>query len=153
VSAGRRLPRVSAPARPPPFVLPKIVRAIGERLPSLPASVALSLLLTAVAPRLFARAALSALDGKSFRILASDAGVSVAFRVRATKFEPLPGAGSADVTIGACVADLVLLATRRADPDTLFFERRLLIEGDTETGLWLKNMLDAIELPGWLTAG
>jgi predicted lipid carrier protein YhbT len=43
------------------------------------------------------------------------------------------------------------LATRRADPDMMFFDRRLLIEGDTETGLRLKNILDAIELPRWLT--
>jgi predicted lipid carrier protein YhbT len=45
----------------------------------------------------------------------------------------------------------MLLATRRVDPDTLFFERRLLIEGDTETGLRLKNVLDAIGLPRWLS--
>jgi hypothetical protein len=38
-----------------------------------------------------------------------------------------------------------LLATRREDPDTLFFNRRLCIEGDTETGLHVKNLLDALE--------
>ena len=42
------------------------------------------------------------------------------------------------------------MATRRVDPDTLFFERRLSIDGDTETGLRLKNLLDAVELPRWL---
>jgi predicted lipid carrier protein YhbT len=31
------------------------------------------------------------------------------------------------------------------DPDTLFFSRRLTIEGDTELGLLLKNRLDALE--------
>ena len=41
--------------------------------------------------------------------------------------------------------DFWLLATRREDPDTLFFNRRLAIEGDTETGLYVKNMLDALE--------
>ena len=30
------------------------------------------------------------------------------------------------------------------DADTLFFERRLVMEGDTEFGLLLKNTLDAI---------
>jgi len=42
------------------------------------------------------------------------------------------------------------MATRRTDPDTPFFERRLAIEGDTETGLKLENLPDASELPCWL---
>lgn len=35
---------------------------------------------------------------------------------------------------------------RKEDPDTLFFQRRLQIEGDTELGLYVKNLMDAIEL-------
>jgi len=31
------------------------------------------------------------------------------------------------------------------DPDTLFFSRRLTIDGDTELGLLVKNALDAID--------
>jgi hypothetical protein len=31
------------------------------------------------------------------------------------------------------------------DPDTLFFSRRLAMEGDTELGLLIKNTLDAID--------
>ena len=42
-------------------------------------------------------------------------------------------------------ATMLLLATRREDPDTLFFNRRLNIEGDTETGLHVKNLLDSLE--------
>ncbi|MGO2436765.1 MAG: ubiquinone anaerobic biosynthesis accessory factor UbiT, partial [Serratia proteamaculans] len=34
----------------------------------------------------------------------------------------------------------------KQDPDTLFFQRRLQIEGDTELGLYVKNLMDAIEL-------
>lgn len=55
------------------------------------------------------------------------------------------GAGPADVTISADVDDLVLLAARRTDPDTLFFQRRLRLSGDTELGLAIKNVLDAVE--------
>ena len=43
-------------------------------------------------------------------------------------------------------ADFARLALRLEDPDTLFFNRRLLIEGDTDLGLTVKNMLDAVEL-------
>jgi len=40
----------------------------------------------------------------------------------------------------------VLIAARKQDPDTLFFQRRLRIEGDTELGLYVKNLMDAIDL-------
>jgi len=37
-----------------------------------------------------------------------------------------------------------------ADADTLFFQRRLKIAGDTELGLIVKNWLDAAARPAWL---
>ncbi|MCG8708700.1 SCP2 domain-containing protein [Brenneria sp. 4F2] len=52
----------------------------------------------------------------------------------------------ADVSFSADANDLVLIAARKEDPDTLFFQRRLRIEGDTELGLYVKNLMDAIEL-------
>ncbi len=52
----------------------------------------------------------------------------------------------ADVTFRADAADLLMIAARKQDPDTLFFQRRLVIEGDTELGLYVKNLMDAIEL-------
>jgi len=39
-----------------------------------------------------------------------------------------------------------MIATRRQDPDTLFFQRRLIVEGDTELGLYVKNLMDSIEI-------
>lgn len=45
-------------------------------------------------------------------------------------------------TLGAFAA----LARRREDPDTLFFQRKLMIEGDTELGLGIKNLLDSLEM-------
>jgi predicted lipid carrier protein YhbT len=47
----------------------------------------------------------------------------------------------------ACARVFVLLALRKEDPDTLFFDRQLVIEGDTELGLIVKNALDRVELP------
>ncbi|WP_165461948.1 SCP2 domain-containing protein [Atlantibacter sp.] len=52
----------------------------------------------------------------------------------------------ADVSFSADASDLLMIAARKQDPDTLFFQRRLLIEGDTELGLYVKNLMDAIEL-------
>lgn len=52
----------------------------------------------------------------------------------------------ADASFSGDANDLILVAARKQDPDTLFFQRRLQIEGDTELGLYVKNLMDAIEL-------
>ncbi|AKH90149.1 ubiquinone anaerobic biosynthesis accessory factor UbiT [Edwardsiella tarda] len=52
----------------------------------------------------------------------------------------------ADVTFSADANDLILIAAGKEDPDTLFFQRRLRIEGDTELGLYVKNLMDAIDV-------
>ena len=52
----------------------------------------------------------------------------------------------ADVSFSADASDLLMIAARKQDPDPLFFQRRLVIEGDTELGLYVKNLMDAIEL-------
>jgi predicted lipid carrier protein YhbT len=50
-----------------------------------------------------------------------------------------------DVTFSGNVNELILIAGRKEDPDTLFFQRRLTIQGDTELGLEVKNLLDNID--------
>ena len=52
-----------------------------------------------------------------------------------------------DITITATLSVFLRLLAREEDPDTLFFNRELSVEGDTELGLMVKNMLDAVELP------
>jgi predicted lipid carrier protein YhbT len=52
----------------------------------------------------------------------------------------------AEVTFSGDTNDLILIAARKEDPDTLFFQRRLIIEGDTELGLFVKNLMDSIDL-------
>lgn len=51
----------------------------------------------------------------------------------------------ADVTIRATVPAFLALISQTTDPDTLFFQRQLAIEGDVELGLYVKNMLDALD--------
>ncbi len=58
--------------------------------------------------------------------------------------------GQADLSISGSVYDFLLLATRREDADTLFFNRRLKLGGKTELGLYVKNFLDGLELEGRL---
>jgi predicted lipid carrier protein YhbT len=51
----------------------------------------------------------------------------------------------ADVTISATLPAFLNLISKQADPDTLFFQRQLSIEGDVELGLNVKNLLDALD--------
>lgn len=53
---------------------------------------------------------------------------------------------SDDVSFSGQLNDLILIAGRKEDPDTLFFQRRLKIEGDTELGLEVKNLMDSVDL-------
>ena len=54
--------------------------------------------------------------------------------------------GIEDATISGNLNEFILLAARKEDPDTLFFQRRLLIEGDTELSLEVKNLIDALDI-------
>lgn len=62
------------------------------------------------------------------------------------------GETSPDLSITGSLYAFLLLATRREDTDTLFFQRRLCMEGDTELGLEIKNFLDGLDLESlWLS--
>ncbi|MCP9761279.1 Sterol-binding domain protein, partial [Aquitalea sp. S1-19] len=50
-----------------------------------------------------------------------------------------------DLRFAANLADLARMMLREEDPDTLFFNRKLVIEGDTELGLIVKNLLDSVD--------
>ncbi len=52
-----------------------------------------------------------------------------------------------DLHFTAQLSAFLQMVSRQEDPDTLFFNRSLSIEGDTELGLRVKNMLDALEWP------
>lgn len=86
---------------------------------------------------------LGELRGKRFRLCADDVPIALTFEIvehglaRSTR--------APDVTLRGTLADFIALASRREDPDTLFFQRRLAVEGETETGLHLKNLLDSWE--------
>lgn len=55
------------------------------------------------------------------------------------------GDGPADATVRGSATDLLLLASRLEDADTLFFQRRLVLTGDTELGLTARNLLDRLD--------
>ena len=51
-----------------------------------------------------------------------------------------------EVKVAGGWREFACLAGREEDPDSLFFQRRLCLEGDTELGLTVKNLLDGQEM-------
>jgi predicted lipid carrier protein YhbT len=88
-------------------------------------------------------ARLAPLRGKVVRIELAGVRLGPQFTVAGSCLIPVLF-GAPDVTVRAGLRDYVSLALRKEDPDSLFFARRLVIEGDTELGLTLKNALDSL---------
>ncbi|WP_372018086.1 ubiquinone anaerobic biosynthesis accessory factor UbiT [Pseudoxanthomonas sp. 10H] len=53
-------------------------------------------------------------------------------------------AAEAEATVHGSATDLLGLASRQEDADTLFFQRRLRLTGDVELGLTVRNLLDRL---------
>ena len=143
----------------PRFALPRLVARVGKRLPQWPHSLALATALD-VARRagMLPADRVSELEGRTFRVSVLDAGGVADFTVVRGRFRPvLAPAAKPDLHFLANLSAFLQLLARQEDPDTLFFNRQLAIEGDTELGLMAKNMLDAVEwsaldrapLPAW----
>jgi O2-independent ubiquinone biosynthesis accessory factor UbiT len=84
------------------------------------------------------------LYGKTFSVVIKDLQLALQFSVTEKGLRAIKTA-EPDVIFTASFMDLVRLALRLEDPDALFFNRRLLIEGNTDIGLRVKNMLDGVE--------
>ncbi len=125
------------------MTLPAPLAFIARRLPETPPSFVLATTLNLVRPKLWHDEDFSWMSGKTVRLAISDLDRGVTVRFDGERFGLADG--PADVTLGASLADYLILARRQEDPDTLFFQRRLTIEGDTEVGLALKNLLDATD--------
>jgi predicted lipid carrier protein YhbT len=131
----------------PDFTLPAPLARIGARLPQLPPSLAFVSALNLALGRMIPREPLAPLIGKRFAIRVLDAGLTLRFAYSARGFRPIFDAEKPDLAISAKSRDFIALMAREEDPDTLFFSRRLLMEGETDLGLLVKNTLDGIELP------
>lgn len=93
------------------------------------------------------------LIGTRVAVRATDTPLRLVFEITPRGVCPALG-DAANVEFAATLADLFDIATRREDPDALFFQRRLCVEGETQTGLHLKNILDSVPgaPPEWLRA-
>ena len=85
------------------------------------------------------------MTGRYLRVEVMDAGIRFDLSFDGRRLRDASNVNSPDLILRGNVYDFLLLAARKEDSDTLFFQRRLKIEGDTDMGLEIKNFLDAIE--------
>jgi O2-independent ubiquinone biosynthesis accessory factor UbiT len=84
------------------------------------------------------------LEGRVLAIEVTDLCLVFMFECRNQQLVSAWPDTTAATTIRGCGGDLLMLAARLEDADTLFFERRLEVCGDTATGLLLRNLLDRL---------
>ncbi|WP_051560436.1 ubiquinone anaerobic biosynthesis accessory factor UbiT [Marinobacterium jannaschii] len=84
------------------------------------------------------------LEGRQLGLEFSDLEIKIIISCEGERLIVCDG-DQADAWIKGQARDFLQLANRELDPDTLFFQRRLLIEGNTELGLAVKNLLDSID--------
>ena len=80
--------------------------------------------------------------GRRLGIEISDLGLAWVLCWNGSRLQACQQAPEASVRGSA--TDLMLLASRLEDADTLFFQRRLILTGDTELGLTVRNLLDRL---------
>ncbi len=105
--------------------------------------------LEAVLNRLFSdplhEGALDFLRGRWVRIQLDRPALDFALTLDRGRLRVGPPPREAALIIRGGLTEYLSLASRREDADTLFFQRRLHMTGDTELGLCVKNFLDGLD--------
>jgi predicted lipid carrier protein YhbT/chorismate mutase len=128
-----------AAALPPPSAW----RPLCARLPpSLPGRLLVQAAARARANGL-AKGEFAFLEGRRLGIEVHDLGIACTLGLHRGRLCVVPDAPEA--TVRGSLVDLMLLASRLEDADTLFFQRRLVLVGDTALGLEARNVLDRLD--------
>ena len=120
------------------------LRGWVRRLPVQPPSFVLALVLDRVLLTRLPADARAALSQRTVEVEVSDLGLRVRLQLDAGGFRVAPAGSVTALRIVAPAASFRRLLSGEEDADRLFFERTLVMQGDTEMGLVLKNTLDAI---------
>ena len=130
--------------------LPQLFSLLGRRAPTVVHSRALAALLNRFFATPLREGELEFLEGRVMEVEVIDTGLRFRVSLAGERIVAPSGSGEPELTIRGDLYDFLLLISRREDPDTLFFNRRLKLGGDTELGLHVKNFLDALEPePQW----
>jgi len=123
----------------------KAIAIPGRFIPYAIQKPVLSVALNEVFRRPLQQGELDFLNGVKVRIKVTDLNIEWLINVNDGGLTLINRELDDHVCISGKSLDFALLATRRADPDSLFFQRRIRIEGDTELGLGVKNTMDGMD--------
>lgn len=118
-------------------------RPLVEHLPTSLQHRALQLALGNGLAPLLAHGVFDPVRGRRIGVHVEDLGLRWVCALERGQLRVLEGE-AAEATVAGTATDLLLLASRLEDADTLFFQRRLRLTGDVELGLTLRNLLDRL---------
>ena len=120
-----------------------------SRLPVWPPSMVLAQVLNRLWWPLVDKATQADLSGRVVELVVDDLGVTCRLVAGPRGLSPASSSQPSALRLRASAAVYWRLLQGKDDPDTLFFDRLMVMEGDTEYGLLLKNTLDAVGPPQW----
>lgn len=127
-----------------PTILSKPFRLLPEIVPTVAITRSLNVMLT----QALQEGELDFLLNKSISVAVSDLKLKFALTLRHERLIPRKWRAKDDLNLSGTLYDFMLLASRQEDADTLFFHRRLKMEGCTDLGLEVKNLLDGMDTEG-----
>lgn len=130
--------------KPPlvPFLVAKPFSLLPKSLARLPTQHALNVMFA----EQLAEGELDFLSKRIVTVQVDDIDVLFSLTLAEGKLRVLRTAQDGDLRISGSAYAFLQLATRTEDADTLFFRRHLSTSGDTELGLYVKNLLDSMDL-------
>ncbi|MDV6316323.1 SCP2 domain-containing protein [Idiomarina sp. HP20-50] len=126
--------------------IPKIIQPINKLIPETIINFGSEQLLNRLFKEEIIAGDLDFISGKVIEIKVKDIDLSLFFTLTDNQIKTLKSQDKYDVQLSADGDALLLLIYGKVDPDTLFFNRKLMVKGNTELGLHLKNFLDTIEV-------
>ncbi len=130
-------------------LLPRAAREIAGRVPEPAVRPVLQHFLNHALQQPLGAGEFDFLRGRTVTISAPDLDRSITLTVLENRRLRLLGSKDGETTISATAKDFLGLVAGDTDPDTLFFQRRLRIDGNVALGLETKNTLDRVD-PGTL---
>lgn len=134
------LPRLPALPKPTPLLaLP------GKMIPGIVHSRGLVMILNRVLADALNNEELHFLENRILQIYVADLSLDYRLTLQGNRLAAANSDLEPDVRFAGDTREFMLLGLNKEDPDTLFFQRRLQLEGDTELGLEIKNFLYTLE--------
>ena len=130
--------------KPPvvPFLVAKPLSLLPIRFARLPTEYALNVMFA----EQLADGEFDFLSNRIVTVQIDDIDLRFSLALAQDKLRVLQTPQDGDLQISGTAYAFLQLVTRAEDTDTLFFRRHLSTSGDTELGLYVKNLLDSIDL-------